>query len=95
MSDTKIPPPPSAQWIPEEHVAVIAAFLETAKTNGPWRYVVTMDERPSCGVWLKDKATGGCGADVSCYVVAEDELGNFSVVTREGQVRQFTGDEVW
>ena len=41
-----------------------------------------------CGVWLKD------GTDIACKVVAEDELGNCSVLTESNTCRQYLRDEI-
>jgi hypothetical protein len=44
--------------------------------------------RPGKGIWTKD------GQDIPCRVVALDDLGNYSVLTEAGQVRQFFAAEI-
>lgn len=41
-----------------------------------------------CGLWLKD------GTDIACKVIAEDELGNCTVMTIKNECRQYLTDEI-
>lgn len=66
----------------------LADFLEIAKTND-FDSIITVREQPRCGVWLKD------GTDLACLAVAYIEgVGAWTVLTREGVTRQYTGDEI-
>lgn len=73
---------------------VVDNFIAMAATNGLTNLSVQGPNakrdtlHPGKGVWLKD------GGDVPCRVVAQDELGNWCVVTEDGQVRQFLANEV-
>jgi hypothetical protein len=74
---------------------VVADFLDTVRVDPDftevWEHDTTMtraEVSPGVGLWLKD------GTDIPCRVVARDTLGNYSVVTEDGAVRQYLGSEV-
>ncbi len=74
--------------IPKGAEGVVAGFVEAAKANG-MTCIRTVETHPGIGVWLKD------GTDVEALAIAQDELGNWSLVRRDGwAVVQYFADEV-
>jgi hypothetical protein len=73
---------------------VVDNFIATAVVNGLTNLSVQPRDQertrlvPGKGIWLKN------GTDIPCRVVAQDDLGNWCVVTEDGQVRQYLADEV-
>ena len=67
---------------------LVAAFGEAAEANG-MTCIRTVETHPGIGVWLKD------GTDVPALAIAQDELGNWSMVRRDGwAVVQYFANEV-
>jgi len=87
----------NSEWIglAEEQTRIEwVEWIESATDNGI--IVVSVhdgsprdDLHPGPGLWLKD------GRDIPCQIVGTDELGNYSVLTEEGQTLQFFFDEVF
>ena len=74
--------------IPEGAEGVVAGFVEAAHANG-MECIRTVATHPGIGVWLAD------GTDVPALAIAMDELGNYSMVMREGWATvQYLADEV-
>lgn len=74
--------------IPAGAESLVAGFVEAAYANG-MSNILTVEDRPSIGVWLLD------GTDVPALAIAMDELGNWSLVRRDGWATvQYFADEV-
>ena len=71
-----------------ELIELARGWAETAREDHLFKWVVTREEVPTCGVWLND------GDDIECLAVAEDILGNFSVMRMDGSCAQFLHGEV-
>ena len=80
-------------FTPDEIKEIIEQFKAAAEANGLVR-LVEYDGRPregtyvGPGIWLKD------GTDIPCLLVAQDELGNWVVLTEQGYTRQYFESEV-
>lgn len=73
---------------------IVAGFVALAKADPDFTMVVTRDEVPHAGLWLKGEAREVFGGDLPCLAVAQDCLGNWSCVDEAGFTRQFLFDEV-
>ena len=67
---------------------LLADWIENAKSNN-LTDIITIKEVSVCGVFLKDG-----GKDVPCLAVAEDELGNWCVLTLDGCAKQYLHSEI-
>jgi hypothetical protein len=64
-------------------------FVAVAETNN-FDMITTVEQVPTCGVWLKD------GTDIPCLAVAHDEgIGAWTICDMEGRVRQYLANEIW
>jgi hypothetical protein len=67
---------------------LVASFVETAQENH-MTGIKTVEDLPGIGVWLTD------GTDVPALAIAMDELGNWTLIRRDGwAVVQYFSDEV-
>jgi len=60
--------------------AAIEEWVASARATG--EDPVTCLEVPGCGVFLKGEAAEAYGEDLPCLAVFQDDLGNWSVLTR-------------
>lgn len=91
--------PNGAEMSHDELSEVVDSFVRTAEANGltgvrtqldhPQRSNPQPGVAMGIGLFLRD------GTDLPCLAVATDELGNWSVVTLAGYVRQYLATEVW
>jgi hypothetical protein len=67
---------------------LLPGWLASIKADPDFSEPTTVDEQPHCGVWLRG------GVDVPCAAVAEDSLGNWTVLTADGRTLQYLHSEV-
>lgn len=60
-----------------------------AKLNAAGIKVIEYNE--NCGLWLKGEAAEAFGADLPCLLAAEDDLGNWTVITLDFRTMQLIG----
>lgn len=74
--------------IPAGAESLVAGFVEAAHANG-MSCIRTVATHPGIGVWLLD------GTDVPALAIAQDELGNWAMIQRDGWATvQYLADEV-
>ena len=66
----------------------IEDFRNDPDFNHIWVSTEIGGDTAGCGVWLKD------GRDIKCVAVAQDILGNFTIVLPNGGIRQYLAEEV-
>ena len=62
--------------------------LAMMREDDDFEWVTSVTEVPHCRVWLAS------GEDIPCLLVAQDKRGNFTIMDRKGQVRQYLADEI-
>jgi hypothetical protein len=80
-----VPPTPK---VAKRFELVFKMFCENIEADESFEWLATVEDSPNCGVFLAD------GSDVPCYAVAECELGNYTVLTTKGVIKQYLADEV-